>query len=208
MRNLALALNRAGRFSEALDFCDRLEKECGDRETAMAHRASVYLNTGRWPEAAAAAVYLHRVSPRHSLVAALALFEVGHRREALEQFLYAALNGPRAARMLLGVRDPAPRTHDESEDHNTGVTLCHELHAYRRDRRRASLRFFKDIATRPGVAALLKEAETVVQRRHEQHRSGEREAFDRMNQMRSIDFARSKSRVLAGELALDQTRHR
>jgi len=202
MRNLAMALNRAGRFREALDTCDRLENECGDRDTAMAHRASVYLNSGLWPEAVAAALYLHRVSPRHSLAAALALFEVGRRREALEKFIHGALNGPRAARMLLGIRDAAPRTRDEAEDHNVGVTLCHEVHGYLRDRRRASLRFFKGIATRPSVTSLLKEAEDVVQRWHEQHRSGGREAFDRMNEMRSIDFARNQSRALADELAL------
>jgi hypothetical protein len=95
------------------------------------------------------------------------------------------------------------RSTPESQPHNTGVTLCQELHAYLRDRRRASLRFFKDIASRPGVAALLQEAETVVQRWHKQNRSGERETFDRMNQMRSIDFARDRSRTLADELGLD-----
>lgn len=34
-------------------------------------------------------------------------------------------------------------------------------------------------------------------------RTGEREAFERMHQMRSIDFAREESRALADALALD-----
>ncbi len=204
MRNLALALNRAGHWDEALAFCDRLEQECGDRITAMAHRSSVYLNTGRWAEAAGAALYLHRLSPATSLVAAFARCEVGRRREALASFLHGALNSPRAARMLLGLRDPQPRSRDEAEDYNAGVDLERDLHAYLRDRRRASLRFLARVVAQPKVAGLLKEVEAVVERWRQQHRTGDRAAFERMNLMHTVEFAQERAREIADKLGLPE----
>jgi pentatricopeptide repeat protein len=46
MRNMINALNRAGRYDEALSLCDRLEKECGDDHFAASYRAAIFLNTG------------------------------------------------------------------------------------------------------------------------------------------------------------------
>jgi hypothetical protein len=43
LQNLALTLNEAGRFPEALTVCDRLVDECGDEVAATWHRAAVYL---------------------------------------------------------------------------------------------------------------------------------------------------------------------
>jgi tetratricopeptide (TPR) repeat protein len=204
MRNLALALNRAGRWEEALAVCDRLERECDDRITAMAHRSSVYLNTGRWAEAAGAAQYLHRIDPSASLAAAFALFEVGRQRAALASFLHGALNSPRAARMLLGLRSRTPRSSDEVRDADTGVELRRDLHAFLRDGRRASLRFFGKVVRRSNVASLLEEIEAVVERWHEQHRTGQREAFERMNLMHTEAFAEERAREIADSLALPE----
>ena len=59
--------------------------------------------------------------------------------EAAAAFLHAALNHPRAARMLLGEPTPNPKTGDEVEDHNTGVALLTMAHrAHPDDRGRAS----------------------------------------------------------------------
>lgn len=204
MRNLALALNRAGRWEEALAVCDRLEGECDDRITAMAHRSSVYLNTGRWAEAAGAAEYLRGIDPSASLVAAPALFEVGRQRAALASFLHGALNSPRAARMLFGLRNRAPWSSDEAADHTTGVDLRQDLHRFLRDGRRASLRFFGRVVTRREVAGLLEEVEAVVERWHEQHRTGEREAFERMNLLRSEAFAQERAGEIGDSLGLPQ----
>ncbi len=41
LRNLTLTMNRAGRYEEALDLCERLEKECADEMTTAAYRAAV-----------------------------------------------------------------------------------------------------------------------------------------------------------------------
>jgi tetratricopeptide (TPR) repeat protein len=45
MKNMILALIRAGHYDNALSYCDRLEKECGDEITANSYRADIYLNT-------------------------------------------------------------------------------------------------------------------------------------------------------------------
>jgi tetratricopeptide (TPR) repeat protein len=205
LRNLALVLNRAGRWEEALGVCDRLEEECGDRITGMAHRSTAYLNTGRWPEAVGSAEYLRGIDPTTaSLVSALALFETGRRRAAVAAFLHGALNGPRAARLLLGLKGRAPRSADEARDHESGMDLRKDLAAYLRDRRRASLRFFKGLLARPDVVGLLEEIEAVVGRWHEQHRTGAREAFDRMRLMRDRAFAEQRGRAVGDALGLPE----
>lgn len=205
LRNLALALNRAGRWEEALAVCDRLEEECGDRVTAMAHRSSAYLNTGRWPEAAGAAEYLRGLDPATaSLVAALAYFETGRRRAALAAFLHGALNGPRAASVLLGLKPRAPRSSDEARDHEAGIYLRKDLAAYLRYRRRASLRFFAGVVARPEVKGLLGEIDAVVGRWREKRRTGTREAFDRMGLMRDRAFAEQRAREIGEALGLPE----
>jgi len=205
LRNLALALNRAGQWEEALAVCDRLEQECGDRVTAMAHRSSIYLNTGRWPEALGAAEYVRGIDSRAaSLVAALALFETNRRRAALAAFLHGALNGPRAARLLLGLKSPVPRSPDEASDHSAGIDLRRDLAAYLRDRRRASLRFFASVVALPAMAGLLAEIEAVALRWRAQHRTGNREAFDRMRLMHGRAFAEQRAREIADALGLPE----
>ena len=205
LRNLALALNRAGQWEEALAVCDRLEQECGDRVTSMAHRSSVYLNTGRWPEALGAAEYVRGIdSTAASLVAALALFEADRRRAALAAFVHGALNGPRAARLLLGLESRAPRSSDEARDHNAGIGLLRDLAVYLRDRRRASVRFFASVVALPAMAGLLAEIEAVAERWREQHRTGNREAFDRMRLMHGRAFAEQRAREIADALGLPE----
>lgn len=54
----------------------------------------------------------------------------------------------------------------------------------------SSRAFFKGILKAPTTKALLTETEEVVQRWQEEHRTDEREAFDRMQEMRSVAFAR------------------
>jgi cyanate lyase len=58
------------------------------------------------------------------------------------------------------------------------------------------------VAARTEVAALLTKMEAVVQRWHAQHATGEREAFERMNVMRSLEFARERARKVADALDL------
>jgi tetratricopeptide (TPR) repeat protein len=192
LRNLALALNEAGRFAETLAICDQLGKECDDAITAAWQRAAVYLNTGQWTRAAEAARRTLALDAGDSFLAAFALFELGEHEAALELFLYGALNYPRAARMLAGDkarRVPAVTSAEEARDHNTGVSLLRALHAFFRGQSRASRRFFRDLVRDARVARLLDESVGVARRWHEQHPIGEREAFDQMQRMRSRQFA-------------------
>ena len=199
LQNLASTLNEAGRFPEALAVCDRLADECGDEVTATWHRAAVYLNTRQWERAAAAAQRTLGLDPAGGFLAAFACVELGQRDQALGAFLHAALHHPRAARMLAGEKTRGKRTaasRDEAGEYNTGVSLLRGLHAYLRDQSRASRRFFRDVVRDARVMRLLDESATVVSRWHEQHRTGEREAFDRMQRMRSLDFATTEAAKL------------
>jgi hypothetical protein len=123
---------------------------------------------------------------------------------ALAAFLHGAINGPRAARLLLGLKARAPRSAHEARDHEAGIDLRKDLAGYLRERRRASLRFFTGVVARPEVAGVLGEIEAVVGRWHEQHRTGDREAFDRMRLMQDRAFAEQRAREVADALGLPE----
>jgi hypothetical protein len=117
----------------------------------------------------------------------------------LELFLHGALNHPRAARMLAGEkvrRTPAVTSAEDADDHNTGVGWLRALHAFFRSQTRTSRRVFRDLVRDARVARLLDESVAVVQRWHEQHPTGDREAFDQMHRMRSRQFAQLEARRL------------
>jgi tetratricopeptide (TPR) repeat protein len=203
LRNLCLTLNRAGRYDEALALCDRLERECGDDLTADTHRTSIHLNTGRWEKALALGDRLHRMFPEENLTAGLAAFELERVEEARWRFLHAALNKPRAARMLLGVRTPALTTSGLTEvrDHNAGVCFRHDLSGFLDGQSGASKRFFQRLLRAPAVVALLEEKEAVVQRWSNGPREPDaawRAAFARMQLMNTPEFAREQAGLLVG----------
>lgn len=195
LRNLALTLNELGRHDEALTLCDRLEHECGDDLSAAGHRAAIYLNTARWQLAADAATYLHKVWPSESFVAAFALFELNQHQDAASMFLHGALNCPRAARMLLGMRTRKPRSSDEARDHNAGVSDLRRLGTYLARHGRSAKKFFRDFVRHPRIDAVLNDIVEVAARRNAQHPTGEREAFDRMQLMQTPEFARNEARA-------------
>ncbi len=115
--------------------------------------------------------------------------------ELLKQIAVFANGDARAAFNTLETAVTAA-SRDEAEDHNTGVLLLRGLHAYLRDQSRASRRFFRDVVHDARVMRLLDESAAVVGRWHEQHRTGEREAFDRMQRMRSLEFAQTEAAKL------------
>ncbi len=205
LRNLALALNRAGRWEEALAVCDRLESECGDRITAESHRASVYLNTGRFPEAAGAAIGLRQLDASESLVAALAQVETGQHRAALASLIHGALNSPRAVRMLAGLSTLRPKTATAARDHNTGVELLHVLHRYLRERRRSGPRFLAQALKAPAVQALLQRKQQ-LEKLHEDEVAARlpppSDAFRKAREMETLAFAESVAARIADALGL------
>ncbi len=205
LRNLAGALNRAGRCEDSLRVCDRLEKECDETHAAAAFRAAAYLNLGLWQLAAEAAGVVLGLWPEENLLVAFARFELGEHEEALAAFLHAALNQPRAVRLVVGDRSSKPKTGLEAMDHNAGVALFHATAIYRGRSSRA-LKWFRGVLHDPRVAALLDEADRLEKQRHEEHRSGRREAFDRLQEMHKYAFAREKALALSdlGAAASDE----
>jgi tetratricopeptide (TPR) repeat protein len=197
LRNLAMTLNEAGRFDEALALCDRLESECGDHLSAASYRAAIFLNTGNWEQSAD---FARRsggdLDPSAGFVEAFALFELGRREELLPAFLRAAIHFPRAARMLARERTKEPGSPDEARDHNTGVSELRWLHAYLKDQPRAARKFFRGLVRDRRVARLLDESIAVVRRWGEEHHKGDRSAYDRMNLMQSRPFAAAEARKL------------
>ena len=189
MRNLVGALMRLARHDEALALCERMDQECGDTEAADSFRAHIQLNTGRWSEARKAAEGCVAIWPEHAYLAAFAAFEQGDRDDARRWFLHGALNLPQTAQVLLGRRVPRPRDSEQISDHELGLEAIELLDDFLAKRSRSSRAFFNGILDAPTTKALLAELDEVVQRRLDEHPRGERGAFDRMQEMRSVAFA-------------------
>lgn len=200
MRNLILALTRAGRDEEALRYCERLEHECGDELSVASYRASIYLNRGLWREAADSALRLQNINPSGSLVAAFALFEIGRVEDAATCFLHGTLNFPRAAKMLVGIRTDSPTNRDEAVDHNAGFDIHRNLKRYLTGRGRKAIAFFNRFLNHPRVSKLISEIEEVKRKWGEEHRTGERSAFDRMMLMQTPEFAAREGKEPGREL--------
>jgi tetratricopeptide (TPR) repeat protein len=200
LSNLALALNLTGQYEEALQVCDQLDNECNDAVTAAVHRAAIHLNLGRWREAADAALRVNRLFPEESLTAALALRELGDDAEALIWFLHGALSFPRTARMLVDRHNPLPQSSEDERDDDTGIDLIKSILPYLSTRLSHQRQLFEAILDTPAVDALLDETQHVVRRRSHQHTSRrqppQREAFDRMLEMRTPEYARAQAREL------------
>jgi len=198
MRNLALALNRLGRYDESLALCDQLEAECGDDLTASAYRADILLNLGRYEEARQQALRVVELWPDLAFPAAFASYELGDRPAALHWFLFGALGQPRSARMLVrrGARG-RPQTHDEVRDHSAGVAALQNMAGHLARQSKAARAFFQRILGDPRVMALSAELEALSAREARERRAGQREAFDRIRLMRSTEFAAEQAAGLA-----------
>jgi tetratricopeptide (TPR) repeat protein len=202
LRNLVYALNMTGRHDEALKFCSRLEEECGDNATAASHRAAIFLNTGRWQEALEQASGICEVWPQESFIVAFAAFELELEEMAIAHFLHGALNQPRVARILVGERCRKPQGLDETRDHNDGVAMRRSLSAYLGKRSQRRTRFFRGLLETTQVQAMLDEIHHVRQRHARQHAQGQREAFDRIQEMGTMEYANARAREIAPKFLL------
>ena len=199
LRNLTIALNRSGRYEDALMLCDRLEKECIDEISATAYRATAYLNLGHYQQAADSALKIKDFDPSESFVAGFAVYELGRTEDAMAVFLYGALNYPQAARVILGIGTDPPQSRHEARDHNVGFDIRRDLNDYLQKQGRRTRGFFKGMVENGRVGALLNEMDLLIRRWHDQHPTGEREAFDRMRQMQQPEFARQEAQELVKE---------
>jgi len=201
LRNLALTLNRAGNYIEALDACEKLEHECGDELAAAGYRAAIYLNTGRWEMTLASSEQLgHGINPDAGFIGGLAAAELKKHELAVELFLSVALHKPRAARILAGVHTDDPTDYHSAEDHNAGVRLLQDLHEYFASHRSIGKRFYQKFMEHPVTLSLLNEMDTVEARWHEPHPGGRREDFDRMHEMRSRNFIKAHAQQIAASI--------
>jgi tetratricopeptide (TPR) repeat protein len=197
--NLADALNVAGRWEEALEICARIDTEWKNNNgTSSSHRSPILLNMGRFEDAAREALRVRQIWPSYSFIAAFASFELGERLDPVAYFLHGALNHPRSARMLVvpGRRTSAPQGYEEVADHNAGVGLLEDIGAYLDRRPRESVKFFRELMKSPQVAGMLQEIEHVRRRWDKQAPTGTREAFDRMNEMKSVKFAEARAKEI------------
>jgi tetratricopeptide (TPR) repeat protein len=202
LRNLLLSLNRSGKYIEALEICEKLDRECGDADTAAWYRAAIYLNTGRWESALKNAEGLiDRMFPDAAFIAGFALSETGETKRAVTFFLHGILHHPRAARMLAGIDAGEPVHFDQVEDHNAGVSLLENLHGYLSNQSPAARSFYEQLLAHPIVGSLIKDMEAVIVQRHERDGSDWRDVFDRMNQMRSTDFIVAQAQRVTAALS-------
>lgn len=210
LRNLALALNQAGHWEEALTASAQLEDTCGDVINAAAYRARAHLNLKQWQPALEAALAIHQLSPGESLVAALAAFELGRPEDARGLFLHAALNVPRTVALVLGVRGPALVAGDvaEVDDHHGGLHDVRSLAGFLAKQSGASRRFFLGLWKSAAVAGVRAELAAAAARARSRAKGADRTAFTRMIELQSFEFARAKMGGSPGPLPAPGARTR
>lgn len=194
-RNLAVALQRAGRHRDAIAVATQLARECGDDIEADAHLATAHLCLREWSEARRAALRLRDLIPAESLVAAFAALELGMEHEAATDFLHAALNCPRSAGSAIGVRFPRPQSYVAVEDHNRGVEMRASLSTYLSKLPRSARAYFSDLwegslaeqLTLDTLQAQLEGARDIEERRG---------LLRQLEVIRSLDNARDLAREL------------
>ncbi|MFO0983833.1 MAG: hypothetical protein U1E76_19255 [Planctomycetota bacterium] len=194
---LGSLLHHQGQDDKALAIADRLEHECADDLAAATLRGPVHMKAGDYDRAFKAAVHINQIWPEHSIVAALAAFELGLELSAFQWFLHAVLNQPRTVRIVLGLRVPKPKTGSEHDDHQAGVRMREDLEGYLQRQGRKAVRVFRRTLAAAPVAALVDEARHVVRRWSEpKNGQGWRHAFDRMSQMHSVEYAEEQAQSL------------
>ena len=198
LRNLANALVRTGKYDEATEVVDRLERECADDLSASSFRAAIALNTGEWRVAAESAGRLRGLWPEEGLLEGLARVELGEVSSALEPLVHAALNKPRAVRLVLGLASSAPKTFFEAEDHNVGVHIRQMLTRYlsKKTRGVALLRRF---ASDERLARSMRRVEDLCGKWFG-HPKADRSIFDELTGMQKAGYAATQARLLADSI--------
>ena len=200
LRNLAGAYMLLARYDEALQVCERMERECGDTHAAASLRAYTCLNMGRWVDAWRSAEQVVDVWPEHAYVAAFAAAEQGDREAALRWFLHGVLTRPRSGMMLLGVRSTEPEGHDQVLDHNAGVEQRVYVEGYLARLSDDHHAFFVDVLEAPTTRQLLAEVREASQPRAWNSPELSREARERAMRMRSVAFAREAAERVRSEV--------
>ncbi|MCA9623943.1 MAG: hypothetical protein KC731_33200, partial [Myxococcales bacterium] len=201
LRNQASTLNRLSRYDEALAVCDVLDDVCGDDASADVHRAAIYLNTGKWRHAYTMADKWCRVWPDESFIAGFAAAQRGDTTRAVAHFVHAALNQPRAAHMLVGLRVKGrPKEYEEVSDHNAGVSARDSLHGYLARRSASGKDLLRRLLGLLELTQLIAELQGATTRWRANRDPDDRRAFDRMTEMQGLPFAEAQAAALMKRL--------
>lgn len=201
MSNLALALTAAGQYEKAITVCNKLEKECGDRSSAKAYRATCYLNTGDWEKAATFAK-----EDANGFVGPLALFELGNQQKALSAFLQDAIESPHSARMLLQMPKPKPTGFMAVEDHNSGIYLKDQLAGYFKIQPLATRRFFKELSKNTIFIDILKKVDEHIKQHSSQlPQQQHHENFTQWHSMREKTYSTNQAKAILKSMKIPAT---
>lgn len=198
LRNVTLAFIRAGQYDAALAAAQRLETECGDRETAQDRRVLVFLNRREFRLVLDEFGKSREHSSSDALLVCLAAIELGEVDLARRELVRAILGATRTSAIVLGFRSSEPRAYLSVHDHNEGVELHASLTSCLATRSAKSKRFVRELWQHPLIDSLRRELET-LERKLDAARGNDRSAFDRLHEIRSITFAEKTTKRLADE---------
>lgn len=196
LRNLALMLNRAGEYEEALSYCSILDRECGDHLTASSYRASAYLNLGEWNLAEKNALKVSKDSPIEAAIAAFAQFEQGRLHEARSNFLFCSFNKPLSIQILIKNEARKPEDFMEARDYNEGIEIHSAISLYLSTRGTEFKKFFSSILADPAVSSLIKEVLKCSANHSKLQGEAHTANFKRWHEIRGFGFAKHLSRSL------------
>lgn len=202
LTNLGLVLARAKRFTDALAVGDQIVKECNDDMAAATVRSVTYLNDGQFALAMKTALHVNQIWPTYSFIAALSAYEQGLGERALGWWIHGTLNHPVGVRALLGYRVARPESKMEDNDLERAHELRADIQPYLDRAGQRAIRAFRKTLNAAPVAAMRDELQHVRNRWASPNRSrGWKNAFDRMQEMQSVDYAAREASELRGRLA-------
>jgi len=190
LMNLVLALTADEQYQKALSNCDRLEKECGDKDTANAYRATIHLNLGNWKQV------IESSRSKRDFVRSFALSELGKNKEALESFLLDAVESPHTARILLSMKKPKPNTHIAVDDHNSGLHLKEQLGGYFKRQSTKSKEFFSCLSRQKVLIEMLEKLDDHSYNHSNGPNEKHSENFKQWHEMKEPSVVRNQAKEL------------
>jgi tetratricopeptide (TPR) repeat protein len=197
LRNLVMALVRKGSHDEALTICDTLETECNDAITAASHRATIFLNTKKWPQAEECALNIINIFPIEAAIAAFGQYEQGKLVEARKNFLFATFNSPLGIEIVITGRAKKPKGFLDVEDYNGGIELRETLSGFLKHQSAKSKSFFSTILAHPDVQKYKEEVSTCASNHSKEKDQAKHSAnFKRWHELKEMTFAKKIAATL------------
>jgi tetratricopeptide (TPR) repeat protein len=199
LMNLIHCFQITEKFGQAAALVDQLDHECGNKDTANVYRASIHLNLGNWQEAYSYANKNMDWAPEEGFIAGFALAEAGDFKKSVEPFVYAALNNPHTARMLLNIPKTESKDAIAIDDHNAGVHLLSTISTYLEKQKGKGYAFLQKLRKDKIFIELLKQ---IDQHRltHINSETSTRKNLAEWNRMRQRSFAKEQSKLIVSEI--------